>query len=76
MSLGFQPSEVKDIETRPLLLSSAPTSQFSTMLKEWLQLAPGDCRGSTSFATLEDLKAALNEAGFGATVYDLYVYDV
>ena len=43
------------------------------MLAQWLQWAPGDSRGSTSFATLEDLKAALNQAGLGAIAYDLKV---
>ena len=43
------------------------------MLSQWLQWAPGDSRGSTSFATLEDLKTALNQAGLGATAHDLKV---
>ena len=43
------------------------------MLAEWLQWAPGDCRGNASFATLEGLKTALREAGLGATAYDLGV---
>ena len=43
------------------------------MLAQWLQWAPGDGRGSTSFATLEDLKAALNQARLGTTAHDLEV---
>ena len=43
------------------------------MLAQWLEWAPGDSRGSTSFATLEDLKAALYQAGLGATAHNLGV---
>ena len=43
------------------------------MLVQWLQWAPGDGRGSTSFATLEALKAAFSQAGLGATAHDLEV---
>ena len=56
-----------------LLAASAPISWLSTMLVGWLQWAPGDSRWSTGFAVLDDLKAALREAGFGATAYDLKV---
>ena len=41
------------------------SSLFGAMLQDWLQWAPGDGRGSTCFATLEGLKEALNNAGFG-----------
>ena len=57
--LGFLPSELDNIEARPLLLSGAPRSFLSAMLAEWLQWVPGDSRGSTSFPTLEDLKVSL-----------------
>ena len=69
--LGFTQGQLDNIEAKPLLQSGAPTSWLSRMLAEWLQWAPGDIRGSTSFATLESLKYALNEAGFGATAHDL-----
>ena len=69
--LGFNQAELSNIQDRPLLLSKAPTTWLSAMLVEWLQWAPGDSRGSTSFATLEGLKAALREGGLGATAYDL-----
>ena len=70
-SLGFLPSEIEEIEAKPFLLATAPRSWLSAMLAQWLQWAPGDSRGSTSFATLEDLKTALNQAGLGATAHDL-----
>ena len=69
--LQFTPGELKNIETRPLLLVSAPTSWLSAMLDEWLQWAPGDNRGSKDFATFEALKFALKEAGLAATASDL-----
>ena len=69
--LGFLPGELDNIGARPNLSQGAPVSWFGAMLESWLQWAPGDCRGSTSFATLEDLKVALGEAGLGASAYDL-----
>ena len=57
--LGFRQGELDVIQANPLLLSGAPKSWFSAMLIEWLQWAPRDSRGSTNFATLEDLKEAL-----------------
>ena len=71
--LGFSSGELNDIEARPFLQPGAPTSWLSTMLAQWLQWAPGDSRGSTSFATLKALKTALNEACLGATAHDLGV---
>ena len=71
--LGFFPGELGNIEARPSLLSGAPRSWLSAMLTDWLQWAPGDGRGSTSFATLESLKAALNQAGLGAIAHYLEI---
>ena len=73
MTLGFLPTELDNIQHRPLLLSNAPTSWLSAMLSKWLQWAPGDIRGSTSFATLEGLKDALRKAGLGAAAHDLNI---
>jgi hypothetical protein len=69
--LGFLTKELAGIEARPMLLHSAPLSWFVAMLEDWLQWAPGDSRGSTSFATLEDLVDALRQAGLGARACDL-----
>ena len=41
------------------------------MLNAWCQWAPGDARGSTSYATLEGLKAALVMCGLEITANDL-----
>ena len=65
--LGFRLGELSNIEARPTLVSSAPTSWLSAMLEEWIQWAPGDNRGSTGFAKIEDLKRALRHAGLAAT---------
>ena len=52
MYLGFQQTELDDIQARPFLLQDAPKSWLRAMLSEWLQWAPKDSRGSSSFATL------------------------
>ena len=70
--LGFRPGELDNI-CGDLLLHT-PTDWLQKMLSQWLQWAPKDGRGSNSFATLEDLKAALNQAGLGATAHDLKVW--
>ena len=74
--LGFLPGELDNIEARPNLSQGAPVSWFGAILESWLQWAPGDNRGSTNFATLEDLKDALSEAGLGASAHDLTLWSV
>ena len=71
--LGFTQGQLDNIQANQFLAMNSPVSWLSTMLAQWLQWAPGDSRGSTSFATLEDLKTALNQAGLGATAHDLRV---
>ena len=70
-SLGFVPSELDEIQARPFLLVTAPRSWLSAMLAQWLQWAPRDTRGSTSFAMLEDLKSALCEVGLTDIAHNL-----
>ena len=70
-SLEFRQEELEDIPGRPLLLTGAPISWFTTMLSEWVEWAPGDHRKSTQYATLEALKTAVDKAGFGATALRL-----
>ena len=72
--LGFHPSELRNIQARPLLLVEAPYSWLGAVLQEWLQWAPGDSRGSKNFATLENLKSALFKAGFEDTAHSLHIY--
>ena len=71
--MGFLASELNNIEAKPLLLQGAPKTWFDAMLEEWLQWAPGDRRGSTSFATLKALKAALVNTGLGAAAQELHI---
>ena len=72
MYLGFRLGELDNIQSNPWF-SQGPTSWLSVMLSHWLQWAPGDGRGSNSFATMEGLKAALSQAGLGATAHDLKI---
>ena len=71
--LGFFGRELDNIQAKPLLLSAAPDSWLREMLSIWLEWSPGDGRGSANFATLEDLKRALSDAGLGATAHDLHI---
>ena len=69
--LKFRPGELDNIEANPSLHFNAPFSYFSKMLALWLQWAPNDERGSSSFASLEALKRALFDVGLGATACDI-----
>ena len=69
--LGFIQGQLDNIQT--IQSPNVPVRWLSIMLAQWLQWAPGDGRGSTSFATLDELKSALRKAGFGATAHDLGV---
>ena len=71
--LKFDQGELDNIQANVHLLGESPTSFLSKMLAQWLQWAPGDGRGSSSYATLESLKSALREAELGATAEDLGV---
>ena len=71
--LGFAQGELNNIQANQFLAVNSPVSWLSAMLSQWLQWAPGDSRGSNSFATLEDLKSALSQARLGATAHDLKV---
>ena len=63
--LRFTSSELKNVQSQPVLLNGAPYSYLWEMLSQWLQWAPGDARGSTEYATLEALKSAVDKAGLG-----------
>ena len=71
--LGFTTNELDIIQSKPALYTQGPTSWLQEILSQWLQWAPGDSRGSTSFATLETLKTALSRVGLGATAHHLKV---
>ena len=72
--LGFRPGELDNIHSNALHLSTdLPIYCLSEILTRWLQWAPRDNRGSTNFATLEALKAALTQAGLGAAAHGLHL---
>ena len=71
--LGFHQGELDSIESSPMLITQAPSSYLNKLLSTWYQWAPGDGRGSKDFATLEALKHAVSQAGFGKTATDLTV---
>ena len=54
-NLGFTAHELQNIEATPTHFTSGPPSNLGQMLCEWQQWAPGDARGSSSYATLEAL---------------------
>ena len=64
--LGFRESEMDIIQSQPQLVFDTPQSWQRAMLFRWLQWAPNDGRGSSSFATLQALKDALNKSGLEA----------
>ena len=63
--------ELQNIEATPTLLTSAPSSYLDKMLSVWQQWAPGDARGSSSYATLEALVSAVDRAGLGRAAQEL-----
>ena len=71
--LGFLQGELDNIEAAPNLFNRAPESWLEKMLAQWLEWAPGDHRKSTEYATLEALKKAVRDAGFGTTAEELHV---
>ena len=69
--LGFKAIELDNIMGRPLLLLDAPNSYLSAMLSEWQLWAPGDHRGSRTYATLHSLRTAVDRAGLATTAQEL-----
>jgi ankyrin repeat protein/GTPase SAR1 family protein len=69
--LKFKQEELDIIQDKPYLQSSAPISWLSALISNWMQWAPGDSRGSTTYANLEDLKSAVSKAGLGVVADEL-----
>lgn len=69
--LGFNYSELDAIQRAPLLLLGGPSVYMDAMLSAWYEWAPGDARGSTSYATLDSLRKAVDKAGLGWTATEL-----
>ena len=69
--LRFTPAELENITANPSHSTAAPENYLSTMLSDWLEWAPGDARGSTNYAKMEDLRSAVDRAGLGRTAREL-----
>lgn len=69
--LGFKPYEIKNIAASPMDLIGAPKSYLLAVIGRWSQWAPSDARGSKSYATLENLRAAVNSADLGIAAENL-----
>ena len=69
--LGFKARELDNIRSRPLLLLNAPNSYLSELLSEWQLWAPGDHRGSKTYATLHSLRVAVGKAKLGLPAQEL-----
>ena len=69
--LGFHQGELDNIEHKPLLLNEGPKAWIREMLREWLEWAPGDSRGSSSSASIECLKCALDKSGLAQTALEV-----
>ena len=69
--IGFSSLRLQNIRDMPSLFNSAPSSYLRQMLCEWQQWAPGDARGSSSYATLEALVSAVDRAGLGRAAQEL-----
>ena len=69
--LQFTSSELTNIRSNHLLLTTGPHGYLWEMLSQWLQWASGDARGSTDYATLEALRSAMDKAGLGRAAQEL-----
>ena len=69
--LGFRQGELDNIEGKPSLCSSGPKGWLREMLGEWLEWAPGDSRGSSSCASIDSLKCALDKSGLAQTALEM-----
>ena len=69
--LGFTLNELEVIHQTPHLLFGGPSSKMDAMLSNWHKWAPGDTRGSTSYANLDSLRTAVDKAGLGITAEEL-----
>lgn len=69
--LGFTDTELVNIEAQPT--NKSTSDYLSTMLSNWGQWVPGDARGSTGYATLESIKAALDVLMLGKKAQELHL---
>jgi hypothetical protein len=69
--LGFRQGELDNIQGKPSLFTEGPKAWLREMLREWLEWAPGDSRGSSSSASIECLKCALDKSGLAQTALEV-----
>lgn len=64
-NLGFTAEEITKIK------SDYQDSHLGEMIRSWLYWTTGDARGSKEAATLQDLKSAVDSAGYGKIALSL-----
>ena len=69
--LEFHQDELDIIQANSMLQSGSPHTWLSTLISKWIEWAPGDSRGSTKYANLQDLKSAISKAGYGVIAEQL-----
>ena len=73
--LRFHPGEIDNIQADPMKMMGAPVSYMDAVLKVWMEKGPGDDRGSTDVATLEELVLAVRRANCGRIAQTLTLTD-
>jgi hypothetical protein len=69
-NLGFRQGELNNIQAS-IQQQDIPVGYLRAMFLQWFQWAPGDKRGSSSFASLNTLKTALKDSGLAATACNI-----
>ena len=72
-NLGFRQGELNNIQAS-VQQQDVPVGYLRAMLTQWFQWAPGDNRGSSSFATLNALNTALKDCGLAATASNISLH--
>lgn len=67
--LGFTDDQLNSISASPT--NSSLLKCLSSMLSKWGQWTPEDARGSTAYATLDSLKKAMKNAGYGLVAQEI-----
>ena len=75
MGLRFYPGEIDNILADPMKMMGAPLSYMDAVISVWMNRCPGDDRGSTDVATLEELVSAVNSANCGSIAHTLTIPD-
>ena len=73
--LRFHPGEIANIHADQAHLAGGPGAYMDAVLSVWMEKGPGDDRGSTDVATLEELVLAVRRANCGRIAQDLTLTD-